>query len=106
MGKLPVECLPGKMNVEIRPSLINEGAIIKRVIAQNPDIEFIICAGDDRSDEDMFRVMERIEVGGIEMIKFTVIVESVDRKTLADWKVNSCQEFVSLVEELANKKLS
>lgn len=103
VGKLPVECLPGKMNVEMRPSLVNKGTVIKRAITQNPDIEFILCAGHDRSDEDMFRIMERIEIGGNAMIKFTVIVGSVDGKTLADWKVDSPQELVFILEKL-NKK--
>jgi trehalose-phosphatase len=101
VGKLPVECLTGRMNVEMRPSLINKGSIIKRAIAQNPDIEFVFCAGDDRSDEDMFRT---IEIGGIDMIKFTVIVGPIERKTLANWKVNSTREFVSIMEKLAKKQ--
>jgi trehalose 6-phosphate synthase/phosphatase len=100
-GKLPVECLSGKMMVELRPRLINKGVIIKRAMTQNPNIEFILCAGDDKSDEDMFRILERIELGGIEVIKFTIIVGSLDsRKTLANWKVDSTHEFVQMLNTL------
>jgi trehalose 6-phosphate synthase/phosphatase len=100
VGKLPVECLAGKMNVEIRPSLINKGNIIKRAITQNPDVEFIFCAGDDRTDEDMFRILERMELGGIEMILFTVIVGNVTRKTIASWKVDASQDLVYILQDI------
>ncbi|GAA5808871.1 hypothetical protein MFLAVUS_002270 [Mucor flavus] len=100
VGKLPVECLTGKMTVEIRPSLVNKGVIIKRALTQNADIDFILCAGDDKTDEDMFRILERIELGGIELIKFTIIVGSPDRKTLANWKVDSSKDFVRILQQL------
>ncbi|KAL7310863.1 hypothetical protein PS15m_010305 [Mucor circinelloides] len=100
VGKLPVECLVGKMNVEVRPSLVNKGVIIKRAITQNPDIEFMFCAGDDRTDEDMFRILERMDLGGFQMIQFTIIVGSVDRKTLAGWKLDSCQDLLDVLQVL------
>lgn len=101
VGKLPVECLSGKMTVEIRPSLINKGVIIKRTTTKNPNVEFILCAGDDKSDEDMFRVLEKMELGGIQLIQFTIIVGSLDsRKTLANWRVNSTHEFLEMLKTL------
>ncbi|KAI8636602.1 glycosyltransferase family 20-domain-containing protein [Parasitella parasitica] len=100
VGKLPVECLIGKMNVEVRPSLVNKGVIIKRAITQNPEIEFMFCAGDDRTDEDMFRILERMDLGGIQMIQFTVIVGNVDRKTLANWKLDSHQDLLEILQTL------
>lgn len=102
VGKLPVECLTGKMTVEIRPSLINKGVIIKRALTQNAEIEFVLCAGDDKSDEDMFRILERTELGGLNLVQFKIIVDSLDgRKTLANWKVDSSHEFVQMLEQIA-----
>lgn len=100
VGKFPIECMIGKMNVEIRPSLVNKGVIIKRALTQNPDIEFILCAGDDKTDEDMFRTLERIELGGKPIVQFTINVGSQDRKTLANWRIDSYQEFIKVLEEL------
>ncbi|KAI7894428.1 glycosyltransferase family 20-domain-containing protein [Mucor mucedo] len=100
VGKLPIECITGKMNVEIRPSLVNKGVIIKRALTQNPDVEFILCAGDDKTDEDMFRTLERIELGGNPILQFTVCVGSHNRKTLANWKVDSNQDFIRVLKEL------
>jgi trehalose 6-phosphate synthase/phosphatase len=55
--KRPIEVLVGKKNLEVRPLAINKGEIVKRILYLNPDAEFIFCAGDDKTDEDMFRAL-------------------------------------------------
>lgn len=57
LSKLPVEILVGKKNLEVRPTMVNKGEIVKRLLAQHPDVEFVACAGDDKTDEDMFRAL-------------------------------------------------
>ncbi|KAF7729031.1 threalose-6-phosphate phosphatase [Apophysomyces ossiformis] len=57
VSKLPVEILVGKKNLEVRPMSINKGEIVKRILSQNPNTELVICAGDDKTDEDMFRML-------------------------------------------------
>ncbi|KAF9425240.1 threalose-6-phosphate phosphatase [Podila epigama] len=57
LSKLPVEILVGKKNLEVRPTIVNKGEIVKRLLAQHPDVEFVACAGDDKTDEDMFRAL-------------------------------------------------
>ncbi|KAI7867163.1 glycosyltransferase family 20-domain-containing protein [Spinellus fusiger] len=57
VSKLPVEILVGKKNLEVRPLFINKGEIVKRILSQNPDANLVICAGDDKTDEDMFRTL-------------------------------------------------
>ncbi|KAF8975913.1 threalose-6-phosphate phosphatase [Entomortierella lignicola] len=57
LSKLPVEILVGKKNLEVRPTIVNKGEIVKRLLAQHPDVEFVMCAGDDKTDEDMFRAL-------------------------------------------------
>jgi trehalose 6-phosphate synthase/phosphatase len=47
----------GKKNLEVRPIAVNKGEIVKRILYKNPDAEFIFCAGDDKTDEDMFRAL-------------------------------------------------
>jgi trehalose 6-phosphate synthase/phosphatase len=49
--------LVGKKNLEVRPSAVNKGEIVKRILYLNPDAEFVFCAGDDKTDEDMFRAL-------------------------------------------------
>lgn len=54
---LAIEVLVGKKNLECRPLAVNKGEIVKRILYQHPDAEFVFCAGDDRTDEDMFRTL-------------------------------------------------
>lgn len=56
-NKRPIDILVGKKNLEVRPSAVNKGEIVKRILYQNPDAEFVFCAGDDKTDEDMFRAL-------------------------------------------------
>ncbi|KAL0563131.1 hypothetical protein V5O48_018946, partial [Marasmius crinis-equi] len=65
--KRPIEVLVGKKNLEVRPLAVNKGEIVKRILYYNPDAEFIFCAGDDKTDEDMFRALN-IFSGGVSTI--------------------------------------
>ncbi|KAI8974855.1 trehalose 6-phosphate phosphatase [Trametes punicea] len=55
--KRPIEVLVGKKNLEVRPLAVNKGEIVKRILYFHPDAEFVFCAGDDKTDEDMFRAL-------------------------------------------------
>lgn len=57
VSKLPVEILVGKKNLEVRPIDVNKGVIVKRILRENPDMDLVVCAGDDKTDEDMFRFL-------------------------------------------------
>ncbi|GAA5948627.1 hypothetical protein JCM3765_004948 [Sporobolomyces pararoseus] len=57
---LPIDVLVGKKNVEVRPAHTNKGEIVKRLLYQYPEAEFCMCAGDDKTDEDMFHSMARV----------------------------------------------
>ncbi|KAG0052579.1 threalose-6-phosphate phosphatase [Gryganskiella cystojenkinii] len=57
LSKLPVEILVGKKNLEVRPTIVNKGEIVKRLLSQHPEVDFVLCAGDDKTDEDMFRAL-------------------------------------------------
>ncbi|KAJ7646443.1 trehalose-phosphatase-domain-containing protein [Mycena polygramma] len=53
----PIEISLGKKNLEVTPLAVNKGEIVKRLLYHNPDADFIFCAGDDKTDEDMFRAL-------------------------------------------------
>lgn len=57
---LQVEVVVGKKNVEVRPLAINKGEIVHRILFGNPDTEYVYCAGDDKTDEDMFRFLSQL----------------------------------------------
>ena len=50
----------GKKNLEVRPLAVNKGEIVRRLIYEHPDVDFVFCAGDDKTDEDMFRSLRTI----------------------------------------------
>lgn len=120
--------LVGKKNLEVRPIAINKGEIVKRILYTNPDAEFVFCAGDDKTDEDMFRAMCTLfPVGSSETTMnppvsvtsaagahanepvalkvkpsglFATTVGSSSKKTLAAWHVTSAHEVVNAMLQL------
>lgn len=49
--KLPIDVIVGKKNLEVRPAHTHKGEIVKRLTYEHPEAEFLICAGDDKTDE-------------------------------------------------------
>ncbi|RKF81743.1 Trehalose-phosphatase [Golovinomyces cichoracearum] len=82
--KWEIEVMKGKANLEVRPSFINKGKIAKRLISEfTPKPDFVFCAGDDFTDEDMFRALK--EAGLADGQYFTVMVCASNKTTFADW---------------------
>ncbi|KIM27999.1 glycosyltransferase family 20 protein [Serendipita vermifera MAFF 305830] len=129
VAKRPIEVLVGKKNLEVRPIAINKGEIVKRILYNNPDAEFVFCAGDDKTDEDMFRALCTLfPVGGgtvsmppptsaklidgeqaakdnvtlslTQQGMFSTTVGSSSKKTLAAWHVTSADEVVDAMLRL------
>ncbi|KAK9418235.1 hypothetical protein SUNI508_08196 [Seiridium unicorne] len=121
--KWDVDVMPGKANIEVRPTFINKGEIVKRLVASyNTDIShlegseeasqkgglgFALCMGDDFTDEDMFRALNG--VSGIalgEETIFTVTVGASTKVTLAKWHVLEPQDVVEGMALLADVGVS
>jgi trehalose 6-phosphate synthase/phosphatase len=86
--KWDVEVMQGKANLEVRPTFINKGEIAKRLVESygqevGEPPEFILCLGDDFTDEDMFRALNAS--GLPEEHVFTVTVGASSKMTLAHW---------------------
>ncbi|KAI0084055.1 trehalose 6-phosphate phosphatase [Irpex rosettiformis] len=119
--KRPIEVLVGKKNLEVRPIAVNKGEIVKRILYFNPDAEFVFCAGDDKTDEDMFRALllfhndnkkvvmepplsvtllasdkkfEPVELAIERDAVFTTAVGHSSKRTLAVWHVTTPEEVV------------
>lgn len=112
--KWEVDVMKGKANLEVRPTFINKGEIAKRLVLEhsNPSdpsskLEFILCLGDDFTDEDMFRALNAI---GEDKLKgdhvFTVTVGSSNKITLAKWHLLEPEDVVETVALLAGVGLS
>ncbi|KAI8145528.1 trehalose-phosphatase-domain-containing protein [Fennellomyces sp. T-0311] len=88
-----VDILRGKMNLEVRSILVNKGNVVQR-IQQSVGADFILCAGDDRTDEDMFHALK-------DHPSFCVLIGPQDKETEATWCVDSSEKFVGAVGKLA-----
>ncbi|KAF7727461.1 threalose-6-phosphate phosphatase [Apophysomyces ossiformis] len=104
VSKFPVEILVGKKNLEVRPVLINKGEVVKKVLAQVADADFIMCAGDDKTDEDMFQVLNIANSNKAfaeNKSIFTTTVGSSKKKTMADWHVPDCRQLTDILNDMA-----
>ncbi|KAI8394082.1 trehalose-phosphatase-domain-containing protein [Radiomyces spectabilis] len=90
-----VDILVGKMNLEVRSHLVNKGEVVKRIKTDTPEVDFIMCAGDDQTDEDMFRALLDDKKA------FTVSIGPSSKPTLAGWCVESSEQVVDLLGQLS-----
>ncbi|KAI8979495.1 trehalose-phosphatase-domain-containing protein [Mycotypha africana] len=89
-----VDILIGKMNLEVRSLLVNKGEVVKRIKQQQPAIDFVMCAGDDQTDEDMFQVLKEDENA------FSISVGPLSKITLAKYCVEHSEDIVHILGQL------
>jgi len=63
----PLETVAGHYIIEVKPSGVNKGQVVERILTDSskdaitaPD--FVLCLGDDRSDEKMYNALDNIVV--------------------------------------------
>lgn len=61
LAETELRALRGNKIVEVRPVWANKGELLERLLAAQPEPDFLFAAGDDRTDEDLF---ERIQGSG------------------------------------------
>ncbi|PXF48847.1 putative alpha,alpha-trehalose-phosphate synthase [UDP-forming] 7 [Gracilariopsis chorda] len=74
MTPFEVQVVNGQGWLQVRLSDVNKGTMVRRILddlGQTPD--FILCCGDDRTDEDMFEVLSK-EVAATDSKLFTTTV--------------------------------
>lgn len=108
--KWDVDVMPGKANLEVRPTFINKGEITKRLVHMYNDqacssggaVELAVCLGDDFTDEDMFRSLNGLSGTAINADHvFTVTVGASTKVTLAKWHLLEPQDVIECVALLA-----
>lgn len=57
LAQLRVEAIKGHKVIEVRPLGIHKGRYLQHILAQNPATDFILCIGDDQTDEDMYKTL-------------------------------------------------
>eukprot|EP01112_Ceratiomyxa_fruticulosa_P006809 TRINITY_DN1769_c0_g1_i6.p1 TRINITY_DN1769_c0_g1~~TRINITY_DN1769_c0_g1_i6.p1 ORF type:complete len:302 (+),score=45.79 TRINITY_DN1769_c0_g1_i6:841-1746(+) len=91
----------GKKNVEVRPSGINKGTIVKELLSRHchDNLEFVLCMGDDTTDEDMFQQLSKEK--GVPNL-FTVRVG--EESTSASSCLERQDEVIQVLEMLATSE--
>lgn len=89
--------MTGKANLEVRPTFINKGEIAKRLVEDegSDPPQFILCLGDDFTDEDMFRALNGRQLPPEHV--FTVTVGASSKMTLARWHLLEPADVISTI---------
>lgn len=106
-----IEVMEGKANLEVRPRFVNKGVIASRLVSEfeksngtegasgsaKPD--FVLCLGDDFTDEDMFRALKTssLRKGAV----FSCTVGASSRQTEADWHLLEPSDVLSTISILS-----
>lgn len=106
-AKSDLEIIDGKMCLEIRPQSVNKGAIVQSIIADfenkekkrtSPD--FILCMGDDVTDEDMFQALGNSYTSTSQV--FTVSVGSPSKQSTATWCLPEPADVINVLTKLVS----
>ncbi|KAJ8773523.1 hypothetical protein K2173_005769 [Erythroxylum novogranatense] len=103
----PVTVKSGQNIVEVKPQGVSKGLVAKRLLSimqekgMSPD--FVLCIGDDRSDEDMFEVITSSVAGSSIAPRAEVFACTVGQKpSKAKYYLDDTAEIVRLMQGLAS----
>jgi trehalose 6-phosphate synthase/phosphatase len=102
----PVSVKTTSHSVEVKPQGVSKGLVARRMLAsmqergQCPD--FVLCIGDDKSDEDMFQLIATAACGDSLASKAEVFACTVGRKpSKAKYYLDDAAEVVRLMQGLS-----
>lgn len=92
----------GKKVIEVRPRGVNKGEIVKRLLlTKNGKFDWVICAGDDKTDEDMFSALEDASIMMDLQGVLTCSIGPSNKETIARLYLESPEDLISLMNHLA-----
>lgn len=101
IGKVaPLEFVDGKCVLEARLRFINKGQIAQRLVdeiraASGKPPDFVLCFGDDVTDEDMFRALR--DSGLPKNTVYSVTIGESQKLTDADWILSDPTEVIATI---------
>ncbi|KAI4313681.1 hypothetical protein L6164_026640 [Bauhinia variegata] len=103
----PVTVKSGQNIVEVKPQGVSKGLVAKRLLSTMKDKgmspDFVLCIGDDRSDEDMFEVISSSMAGPSMAPRAEVFACTVGKKpSKAKYYLDDTAEIVRLIHGLAS----
>ncbi|CAA2989727.1 probable alpha,alpha-trehalose-phosphate synthase [UDP-forming] 7 [Olea europaea var. sylvestris] len=102
----PVTAKSGQFIVEVKPQGVSKGLVAEKIftsMAENGrQADFVLCIGDDRSDEDMFEKIEDAIDSGFLSFNSSVFACTVGQKpSKAKYYVDDTTEVINLLQFLA-----
>ncbi|GMJ04538.1 TREHALOSE -6-PHOSPHATASE SYNTHASE S6 [Hibiscus trionum] len=103
----PVTVKSGQNVVEVKPQGVSKGLVAKRLLSRMQEKGmlpgFVLCIGDDRSDEDMFEVITSSIAGPTINPRAEVFACTVGKKpSMAKYYLDDTVEIVRLMQGLAS----
>ncbi|KAL9071561.1 MAG: hypothetical protein Q9161_004128 [Pseudevernia consocians] len=101
IGKIsPLEFINGKCVLEARLKFVNKGQVAQRLVddiraASGKPPDFVLCFGDDVTDEDMFRALRHS--GLPKNTVYSVTIGESQKLTDADWILSDPAEVIATV---------
>ncbi|EOA15995.1 hypothetical protein CARUB_v10004115mg [Capsella rubella] len=105
----PVSVKTGQQLVEVKPQGVNKGLVAERLLTTMQEkgklLDFILCVGDDRSDEDMFEVIMSAKDGPALSPVAEIFACTVGQKpSKAKYYLDDTAEIIRMLEGLASTK--
>ncbi|KAK4770166.1 hypothetical protein SAY87_030698 [Trapa incisa] len=102
----PVSVKSGQFIVEVKPQGATKGFVAEKIFTSMAEsgkqAEFILCIGDDRSDEDMFEIIGNAVSRNILSSKTVVFACTVGQKpSKATYYLDDPAEVISMLDSLA-----
>ncbi|KAJ3695407.1 hypothetical protein LUZ60_000784 [Juncus effusus] len=103
----PVVVKSGQHIVEVKPQGISKGVVVETLIstmrASNKPPDFILCIGDDRSDEDMFETVSNMKNNCPFATNVEVFACTVGKKpSMAKYYLDDTVDVIKMLQGLAH----
>jgi trehalose 6-phosphate synthase/phosphatase len=86
---LPLHIVDGNKVIEIRSNGIDKGTVVAKLLGERP-YDFVMAIGDDKTDEDMFRVL----------YDFAYTIKVGEGNTMAKYNLKDHHQVIQLLQQL------
>ncbi|KAA3489158.1 putative alpha,alpha-trehalose-phosphate synthase [UDP-forming] 7 [Gossypium australe] len=102
----PVTVKSGQFIVEVKPQGVSKGVVAEKIFTTMAEsgrqADFVLCIGDDRSDEEMFEIISGAISSGVLSSNTSVFACTVGQKpSKAKYYLDDPAEVVNMLESLA-----
>lgn len=104
----PVAAKSGQFIVEVKPQDVSKGLVADKIFSSmtesDKQADFVLCVGDDRSDEDMFEIVSSAISRNILSSNASVFACTVGQKpSKAKYYLDDTSEVINMLESLAEE---